>query len=216
MADIITFNNKTVENVLKEIKDCENKLKNFCTYNEFTELKKSINDTQSKRNKTLNLRKTKKFNQLKYHPERSHQKANQVTQQSQQNNNLSYAGAVRSKSRPNNATKRIRSKSNNTRQNLQSTNRTPSQTNEINRKNQIDKLQKQIDELRNNSQQPNSNQHHSKNGTAAPQRGAQNPANEVTPTDVLDFISTAIGRLNEFAELFKTKGSTPQTRQGMW
>ena len=162
--------------------------------------------------KNLNIRKTKKFNQLKYHPEKS-QTTPKISQPKQsQNDKKTYADMTRKKSFTSNTARSSRSRSNNRNHYKNDAKKAPSSTNQQNRQKQIEKLQSQINALKD----ANREEQHSKNFQDAPPRGAATNQTEISPTDVLEFISTAIAKLNEFAKIFEKKDNMPRTRQGTW
>ena len=213
MQDIISFSEKTADTVEKERKTIEQRLKSSVNTNEeFNQLKKSIDETQDKNEKSLNIRKTKKINQLKYHPEKSLNSTKTTNQQNQQPRRT-YADMARSKSNINHTPKHSRSKSNNRYQHQKPINKTNSNINQVQpRQKQIQQLEAQINALK----AADKEEHQPKNCHSAPPRGATINHTDITPTDVLEFINTAIGKLNEFAEIFDKKNNMPQTRQGTW
>ena len=163
MSQIVEFSEKTKEETINKIKEAEDVVKTKATTAEFDQIKKTLNQNQEIRKRTLQYRKNKKYAILKYQPHHNQPQqqfntegrtARPTTSRTQQRNRSrsnsrnrypTYASIVKKDSRTNNA-QRTRM------QNHVYANKT------------IQKLQQEIDELK--------AQYNPKNGQPAPHTGA--------------------------------------------
>ena len=228
MKDIVKFCETTKSEVSEQIQTKETELQSTTNPETYTKVKKAIQENKQVRQKTLLNQKNRKFNRLKF-------PSNQITErQGRTNYSNNNGNRRRSSSRSRSQNRKPIFKTNNQGNNQSATYASilqkgnTRQQNNINQSNgrasdernkQIEKLQQQINQLRN---ERNNTDPVQKNVNGAPRVGARQTQSgdpqtaEMTTKDVMDLINTTMLTLTAFASrLDQRNNDLLQTPQGM-
>ena len=219
MGDIVKFCETTKTNVSEQIKQVDETLKSKTTQPKYNEITKALDENQEARKKNLQYRKNKKFYRLKYHPNQTNQptqptrigRAPSSDEEESQPPARSFRrdrSNSRNKQRPTFAqVLKGQSKTDHSKMNT-SSNRPRHITHpNIDRDEQISKLQHQINDLRNQRNSSN-NSITPKNLNPAPQSGAE------TTEDIVKLINSTMLTLTAFASRLENPDLL-QTPRGM-
>ena len=225
MGDIVKFCDKTTLEVEANIETTSNLLSLEIKGDELKTVKTTIESNYENQKRNLNAGKTKKFRQLKFYPNRS---TARNFDNNDDNNKKTYSQVVKPTQLGNNRQKVVSPRNSSTNLakknsnihlsgtgNIQrKTSKMQIQTNNRNtngdqRQKQIENLQHQINNLRNSQSKPKQ-QDNSKNAVSLLREAPTSQKSEISPTQVLDFITKTMETLAEFKQHFNNLQSTPQ------
>ena len=216
MGDIVDFCETTKTKVSEQIKETDEALKNKTPKAKYDEISKALDENQESRKKNLLYRKNKKFYRLKYQPNQQGQpiragrtppsddEENQSQRQSRRERSKSHRERSSSRNKPRTFADVLKG------QNQTNHQRTDKYSNQPrpnpNREDQINKLQRQIDELRNQRNHPKQSPT-PKNLNHAPPTGAE------TTQDIVKLINTTMLTLTAFASRLENPDSLQIPRE---
>ena len=222
MKDLVEFCQTTKSDVTEQIKTKEALIQNTSSQQKYNNISKAIKENQETRVRQLTYQKNKKFNRLKY-PDNQRPGRTMIS-----NNHSDNRSRSRSKSQNRNNQQRksyasaVQGANNNQNANYATKERW------ANRDEHIEKLQQQINFLRN---ERNNRGEHSRNNRGeqskdefgAPRVGAFRQSQTVTPQnnqdmttqDVIDLINNTMVTLTAFASRLGQNESSLQTPRGM-
>ena len=215
MKDIVTFCQTTKNKVEEDIKSKENTIKTKTNATSFREMDQTLKNIQEKRIKSLQQGKNQKFYRLKYH-------ANQQNEQPERTGRLEKDQPRE----PRRIKSASRSKSNHKvsyAEKVKQHKNKPQTGSNNGRDQQIEQLQKQIDQLR-NDRKNNSVSTNSKSAYTAPSLGATNRPNpqqqndhstEMSNAEIFSLIKNTMQTLNAYAARLEQQGNSLQTPRGM-